>query len=355
MAMESSHHPTPDNALPAVEKPFQFSLRFVLVMPILLALFLASIAWAGAVGGGLFVFFASLAYTLAVPAPADAECRFRRQYLWAVPLWFLVLCGGGAAMDGLILPLVFMVTICASVVFLFMAVGLRSLHWFCAAMGTGALVFLLILPMRSHAGPSARRAQCSNNLKQIVLALHNYHDTYGSFPPAYVADESGRPLYSWRVLILPFLEQKPLYDQFRLDEPWDSPNNLPLSQTEINVFRCPSDETGDPSKSPGVTNYIAVVGPGTMWPEDRSTSFGDFKNGTSNKLAVVEVHGSGVHWAEPRDLHVDQMARAVNPAAGQGISSGHEGGANVALAEGSVRFLPSETPPAELDAMLSIK
>jgi prepilin-type processing-associated H-X9-DG protein len=352
--MSSPPRPSPESTPPSPEKPLQFSLRFLLALPIVLALLFASIAWAGGAGAVLFVFVASLAYTICVPAPADARCRFRRQFLWAVPLWFVVLFCGGATLDLFILPPLLFVAFCASVVFFFMGLALPSLHWFCAATGTGAMVILLLLPFVSHGGGAARRVQCSNNLKQIGLALHNYHDIYGRFPPAYVADADGRRLYSWRVLILPFIEQKPLYDQFRLDEPWDSPANLPLSQTEIYVFCCPSDEASGTPASPGMTNYLAIVGPWTMWPEAASRSFADFTDGMSNSLAVVEVRDSGIHWAEPRDLHVDQMTRGVNPAAGQGISSGHEGGANVLIADGSVRFLKSDTPAATLEALLSI-
>ena len=75
------------------------------------------------------------------------------------------------------------------------------------------------------------RSDCQGRLRQIALALQCYHDVYKSFPPAYVADETGKPMHSWRVLILPFLEQKALYDQYRFDEPWDGPNNGKLAVT----------------------------------------------------------------------------------------------------------------------------
>src|SRR5262249_21734482 len=74
---------------------------------------------------------------------------------------------------------------------------------------------------------ATRRMQSTNNLKQIALAMHSYHDTMGRFPPAIVRDKEGKPLYSWRVLLLPYLEQQNLYNQFKLDEPWDSEHNRP--------------------------------------------------------------------------------------------------------------------------------
>src|SRR5262249_38706201 len=164
------------------------------------------------------------------------------------------------------------------------------------------------------------RMQCSNHLKQIGLALQNYHDVYGSFPPAYIADADGKPMHSWRVLILPFAEQKPLYDAYRLDEPWDGPNNRKLHNQYPACFFCPTCYGKQPL---GETNYVAVVGPGTVWPNDKCIQMSDVKDGTSNTILVVELANSGIHWMEPRDLHVNQMPMAVNAQRGQGISSPH--------------------------------
>ena len=77
----------------------------------------------------------------------------------------------------------------------------------------GCLVIALMLPAQRRAREPARRSQCKNNLKQIGLALHNYHETYGAFPPAYTVDADGKRLHSWRTLILPYLDQAPLYDK----------------------------------------------------------------------------------------------------------------------------------------------
>ncbi len=70
---------------------------------------------------------------------------------------------------------------------------------------------------------AAHRAQCTNNLKQIALAYHNVHSATNTFPPPAIADKDGKPLLSWRVAILPYVEQQELYNKFKLDEPWDSP------------------------------------------------------------------------------------------------------------------------------------
>jgi prepilin-type processing-associated H-X9-DG protein len=213
------------------------------------------------------------------------------------------------------------------------------------------MLIALLLPAVSPVRPQSRRAQCTNNLKQIALALHNYHSTHGSFPPAYVADASGRPMHSWRVLILPYLDHLPLYRQYRFDEPWDGPNNSQLAATSLGVFRCPEDQAGPPAE----TNYLLVVGPETAWPGARCVRLDEISDGASNTILLVEVRQSGIAWMEPRDLHVLQMAPGVNAKAGQGISSGHPGGANVAFADGLVLFLPDSLTPAELRGLLTIR
>src|SRR5437588_6801844 len=99
----------------------------------------------------------------------------------------------------------------------------------------------LLLPAVQAAREAARRAQCTNNLKQIGLAMHNYHSSNNCFPPAFTTDRDGKPLLSWRVLLLPYLECSSLYANFHLDEPWDSPHNRPLVNQMPSVFACPSD------------------------------------------------------------------------------------------------------------------
>jgi len=347
----------PKTGGPANPRRFQFSLRWLLAVPVWLALFFASIAWWGFVGAIFFTFLFCLGYTLLVRPPANASCPFRRLYVLWLPGWIVFLFIIGTVcpwqVAGWLALLSFSFVLVASLVFLVMGLYLPSMHWFCA--GLGLLTILLVgVPLGSGGREAARRSMCNGRLKQIGLALHNYHDRFGCFPPAYVADADGRPLYSWRVLILPYVEQKPLSDAWNFDEPWDSPNNLSVSQTPLDLFLCPSDEQSTAGPGSPMTSYLAIVGPETMWPGSEARAFGDVSDGTSNTLLVVEVHNSGVHWAEPRDLHVDQMAAVINPEAGQGISSAHEHGANVLFADGSVQFLSSETSTATLKALLTI-
>lgn len=182
----------------------------------------------------------------------------------------------------------------------------------------------LLLSQIQHIRDQSRKPQCKTHLKQLGLAFHNYHDEYGCFPPAYVADAEGRPMHSWRVLLLPFLDRKPLYDEYCFDEPWDGPNNRKLADRMVGVYSCPQANAQEGSPESLFTSYVAVVGPETAFPGTASTSVSDMKDGTANTLLLVEVTNSGIHWMEPRDLHVVQMSREINGKAGQGISGLHE-------------------------------
>ena len=98
------------------------------------------------------------------------------------------------------------------------------------------LIGVLLLPAVQSAREAAFCVVCSNNLKQIAMALHMYNEQYGSFPPAYIADENGNPKHGWRVLILPFLDEQALYDKYDFDEPWNGPNNSKLADSMPPVY-----------------------------------------------------------------------------------------------------------------------
>ena len=150
---------------------------------------------------------------------------------------------------------------------------------------------------------ASRRAQSPNNLKQIALSLHNYHDAFGAFPAGYNADADGKPLLSWRVHMLPFIEQAQLYEQFHLDEPWDSPHNKALIEQMPAVYRSPNS-TG----KPGMSNYLGVSGADGVFVRPQpgqklGTQFAQITDGTSNTIMTVEVPDeSAVIWTKPGDF-----------------------------------------------------
>jgi len=217
----------------------------------------------------------------------------------------------------------------------------------------------------SDAREAARSSQCIGHLKQIGLALLNYESRYGCFPLAYVADATGKPLYSWRVLLMADLDRSEglfggrLAGAFHFDEPWDSPNNCKLHNLPLFTgFRCPSDPDSGGSTE---TNYLAVVGPGTMFPSDgTSRRLADVTDGPENTLIVVEVVSAGIHWMEPRELDWRTMSFQLNDRAHPGVSSNHPfwgsgyPGPHVLTVNDMVTNLPRNLHAETLRALLTI-
>ncbi len=210
---------------------------------------------------------------------------------------------------------------------------------------------LLLAPFLAGPLRNSGHCPCNDNLKNISLALQNYHDKHGRLPPPYIAGEDGEQMHSWRVLILPFMDayERDLYKQYRFDEPWYGPSNRKLIEKMPSVYRCPSRE-----RKPGdfITDYVAVTGPNTVWPVDQTVTLNDIPDGTSNTLIVVESPNCGICWLEPLDLDVDSIPMTINPKSKRGISSPHRGGALGACVDGSVQFLPDSLPSNTVRALL---
>lgn len=209
-----------------------------------------------------------------------------------------------------------------------------------------ALLIGLMLPaLRSGGGPAARRAQCTNNLKQIALGLYNYEAMYHALPPAYTVDARGKPLHSWRTLILPFVEQTALYNHIDLARPWNDPVNSTAFSTRPSVYICPSSQTTGPK-----TTYLAIVGKGGYLAPHRPRLMDEITDGLSTTVAVVEAGDrSAISWMAPFDTNAAGFEMLVTK-----TKLHHPGGTNAALADGSVRFLKTGTPPATLKALATI-
>ncbi len=207
-----------------------------------------------------------------------------------------------------------------------------------------AVVVALLLPVTRTREP-ARRSQCRNNLKQIGLALHNYHDTHGSFPPAYTVDSYGNRLHSWRTLILPYMDQGPLYNQLDLSKPWDDPANAEVFKSHVTCYRCPSS-----AAAPDQTSYLAILAPNGCFRGSTTTTITEIEDGTSQTLLVIEVDAAhAVPWMSPADadrdlfLSLDANSKLL-----------HSRGMTALMADGSIHTLPADMPAAERVAMLTI-
>lgn len=210
----------------------------------------------------------------------------------------------------------------------------------CIVGGVAPLGVALLLPAVQASREAARRTQCSNNMKMISLGLLNYHDTMGKFPPAYTVDEQGNKLHSWRVLILPYIEQEALYEQFKLDEPWDSPHNMQVAEHMPDIYQCPSNTTGAP-----LTSYLAIDTPGGVFDGSNQSSAGSITDGSANTILFVEDVNTSIPWNEPRDLAFDPTGA---------INSQHPTGGHAAFSDGSVKFI-AQTISLEVFRNLVIK
>ena len=232
----------------------------------------------------------------------------------------------------------------------------------------------LLLPavQTSRLTPEGCRHWCVSRLQQLAEALRIYHGKYGSFPPAYVADKMGKPVHSWRVQMLPFLDARDAYEQYDFNEAWDSPKNSAVVLQRYSerrygkAFFCP----GDPSwrlvgqqQENNLTSYLAVIGQQTAWRGTMPTKLSDLPDGGRRMILLVESGDRAINWKEPKDLSYEEAMSGINRREVPCIFSTHaEGGdyfhharrgAYVAFVDGSVHFLPEDISPDDLRALLT--
>ena len=208
-----------------------------------------------------------------------------------------------------------------------------------------ATLVALIVPARRSAGPAARRLECQNNVKQIAMALLNYTTQNHVLPPAYTVDADGKPLHSWRTLILPYLDQATLYKKIDLTKAWDDPVNAEAFQTKISVFRCPL-AIGPESH----TTYMAVVTSNSCIRPTEPRSLLDITDDQAQTLLVIEVDSDhAVPWMAPRDADESLIL-----ALGSKLKMAHGGGINAAFVDGRTEFLDANLTRDKLRALISI-
>lgn len=192
-----------------------------------------------------------------------------------------------------------------------------------------ATIAKALLPSVKEAREAARRTQSRNNLKQIALAFHNYHDVNGHFPPPVLLGPDGKTKYSWRVAVLPYLDEAALYNAYDFSEPWDSENNRKILAQMPAVFRHPNDKAGSTN-----TSYFILAGEVTAVGNQDGEGVGirEITDGTSNTLLTVEAKRD-IPWTKPVDLPYDPDKDVPK------LGGFFTGGYHVGLADGSVRFI----------------
>ena len=234
-----------------------------------------------------------------------------------------------------------------------------------------AVLVALLLPAVQQAREAARRTQSKNNLKMIGLAMHNYHDTFQAFPTGTIPSKKLKPeeRQSWHVLLLPFMDQAPLYNQLQVDQresaQWDRDDLIQLHGTRLPGLCNPSHSAGHKPDEPATTDYVGWAGVGKDAPTekckaekkgifgyDRTTKMRDITDGTSNTIMVSDVVAKDRGpWAQGGPSTIRALTTKPYVNGPDGIGSPHAGGFHVLLADGSVRFVSQNIDQDTLESL----
>lgn len=233
------------------------------------------------------------------------------------------------------------------------------------SVGTIGVLTALLLPAVQQARMAARRSQSKSNMKQIMLAMHNYHDVYQYFPVGTIEDSAEDPddRLSWLVSILPFADQARLYEQIDRKSAWDSDVNSEWTEFNLDVLMNPAD----PDRGEGATHYIGMAGIGKdaaelkvnhpragMFGYDRQTRMRDIRDGTSNTIAITEASADIGPWAKGGRSTIRGLTEEPYINGPDGIGGPFPGGMNAGLADGSVRFISENIDPDVFKALITI-
>lgn len=207
-----------------------------------------------------------------------------------------------------------------------------------AAVFTVALLVAAIWVWGSNSiHQTVMRAQRAKNLKTLYVALVYYADKHGGLPPAHTTNGAGKPMQSWRVLLLPYLDRESLYSQINLNEPWDSPANRRSLELMPEYYRSPLEaETHGTA-----TNYFAVVGPHTPWWSTEHSKPWDTAG--SDEIMLIEVVGSKTPWMEPRDPTLEELLDMLRPESGNSVGGSRAADIMYLTVSGDVRTADLKT------------
>ncbi|REJ71961.1 MAG: DUF1559 domain-containing protein [Planctomycetota bacterium] len=203
----------------------------------------------------------------------------------------------------------------------------------------------LTLPAVQQAREAARRSQSMNHMKQIGLAMHNFHDVEGMWVSGSTHAADGTPLHSWQTHLLPYLEYGPLYNSIDMESPWDSAENSGQFKTLIPTYTHPSEPQQFDGQGYALSHY---AGNEKVLLPDSELSIRDVTDGTSNTIVAGEVASGYVPWGDPSNVRDPANGINAGPA---GFGSQSPGGCNMLLMDGSVRFVSENIDAATLEAL----
>ncbi len=220
-----------------------------------------------------------------------------------------------------------------------------------AMLAIGCVMTLIALNLEAvqRTRRAARRTECRNNLRQITIALRNYHDDYGVFPPARTVNADGESLHNWRTLILPYFSNLPayreLYETIDLSKAWDDPVNQKAYETSLRVYTCPSTRYEETPLT--FTTYLAAVTPNGALHASEPRPLTSINSPHYETLLVVEVPKEhAVHWMSPSDA--DQQ---VIGGVGAESEFAHTGGSFAACVDCSLRFIEAKDLPGKWQSL----
>lgn len=193
------------------------------------------------------------------------------------------------------------------------------------------------------------------NLEKIAAALNAYAMDHGTYPVPVTLDSAGRPMHSWRVLILPYLGEQALFDQFDLNKPWDHEDNLAAAMDMPSVYQHPANDTAN---SFGVSAYYLITGPNTLFPKSGPLGPDRITDRSSQTILVVAAQSPpGLtaigKWAQPGDLDSRKMQGVINGTMGVEIGGYLESGATFATADGRGHFVGDDVPATTVNALIT--
>ncbi len=222
-----------------------------------------------------------------------------------------------------------------------------------AALAVGVTLFSIVMIYGlwpTFKGLKERRdaINCMSNLQRIAMAMNAYAKDFGTYPTPVVMDAAGKPLYSWRVLLLPYLDEANLYANFKLNEPWDSTHNAPLVASCPAVYISPGS-VGNTSQA----SYVLITGAGTIFPSTGPLKPAQIADGPSRTLLLVETNNMIHEWSKPYDIDVAKLNVRIGAAGNDKIGGTHADGASAVFADGEPAWLSSDLPSTIVDAAIT--
>ena len=208
--------------------------------------------------------------------------------------------------------------------------------WLLVCGGCGTYLIWLVMA-------TADAAMCHYNLNSLGRALQDFDARNGSLPPAYICDQNGKPIHSWNTLLIPYVGFSGWRSGYRLNEPWDGPNNSKVRSEPVAYFRCPNIDVD--GRSPSIVDYVAIVGPDTMWPGRERVQLPLKGAGNQDMILLIELPDSDYRFLEPRFPTVDEFLERIKSPTGTGIRCIHTKGLAYVTVGGEVRYFPCGTDP----------